>query len=275
MPPEDFAALARSVERGQAAAMVELSAEAEPVEDGWMTFGGLGAFVNRACGLGLSGPASKEAARDVVDFFVSRGVEPRVELCSYVHPSLLRALGKAGFELLEFESVLYRRLEAEEDFFQALPCGWPEGLTVSRVDAQDALAVEEYVRVSHQGFLQDGAKLSEGSRQSALKAPVLPHYDSLVARLHGTPVGAGGCATRGSLLALFGTSVQAEFRKLGVQQALMAARLEHGRARGATLATIASLPGAATERNALRLGFRMAYTRAIFVRPGEGLAPSR
>lgn len=33
-------------------------------------------------------------------------------------------------------------------------------------------------------------------------------------------------------------------------------------------------PGIPTERNALRLGFHVAYTKAILVQPGEGLARS-
>jgi ribosomal protein S18 acetylase RimI-like enzyme len=274
MASEDFAALARSVERGQAAAMVELSVEAQPLEDGWMTFGGPGAFVNKACGLGLAGPVAKEAGRDLVDFFASRGVEPRVELCPYVHPSLLVALGRAGFQLHEFENVFFRPLGETENFRAALPSGWPQGLTVDRVDAKDALAIEEYVRLSSQGFFPDGKTMSKGFLESAMKAPLLPHTDSFVARLEGQAVGAGGCSMRAGLLSLFGTSVRPEFRKRGVQQALVAARLERGRERGAGLATIVSLAGAGTERNAVRLGFRMAYTRAALVRPGEGLVPS-
>jgi hypothetical protein len=44
--------------------------------------------------------------------------------------------------------------------------------------------------------------------------------------------------------------------------------------RGCILATISSRPGIPTERNALRLGFTMAYTKVILVRPGPGLAAS-
>ena len=274
LPPRDFAALARTVERGQAAAMVELSEEAQPVEDGWMTFGGVGAFVNKACGLGLSGPVAPVAAREILDFFQSRGVEPKVELCPYVHPSLLSALGSAGFHLVEFENVLVRPVPESTEEARAFASVPPTGLSVTRVDASDAQAVEEYVRVSTAGFFPDGKRMSEGFWQSALKAPQLPHYDSFVARLEGQPVGAGGCATRGGLLALFGTSVLPAFRGRGVQQALIAARLERGRERGTTEAVIVSLPGASTERNALRFGFRMAYTRAVLARRGEGLVPS-
>ena len=56
MALDDFASLARNFERAQAEAMRELALEARPLADGWMTFAGPGAPVNKACGLGLSGP---------------------------------------------------------------------------------------------------------------------------------------------------------------------------------------------------------------------------
>jgi GNAT superfamily N-acetyltransferase len=274
MPAEDAASLASRIERGQAEAMVELAADAQAVAGGWMTCGGRGAFVNKACGLGLAGPVPSGAVEDIVDFFQSRGVEPQVELCPFVHPSLLAALASAGFQLREFENVLFRPLLSGEDFRQALPQGWPAGLEVTRVDGADARAVEEYVRVSTQGFFPDGREMSEAFRASALLAPRLPHYDSFVARLDGQAVGAGGCASRAGLTALFGTSVLSPFRGRGVQQALIATRLQRAVERGSPAATIVSHPHGATERNAARLGFRTAYTRAILVRPGPGLSSS-
>jgi predicted N-acetyltransferase YhbS len=274
MPAEDTASLASRIERGQAEAMVELAVDARPVAGGWMTCGGPGDFVNKACGLGLEGPVSAGAAEDIVDFFQSRSVEPQVELCPFVHPSLLAALANAGFQLREFENVLFRPLPGGEDFRQALPQGWPAGLEVTRVDPADARAVEEYVRLSTQGFFSEGREMSEGFRASALKAPRLPHSDSFVARLDGQSIGAGGCASRAGLTALFGTSVLSEFRGRGVQQALIATRLARAVERGSPAATIVSHPRGATERNAARLGFRMAYTRAVLVRPGPALSSS-
>jgi GNAT superfamily N-acetyltransferase len=274
MPAEPDASLAMMFERSQAQAMVELSDESRPVADGWMTFAGVGAFVNKACGLGLAGPVPKGTVEEVIDFYATRGAEPKVELCPYVHPSLLQALGQHDFRLQEFENVLFRRLEKAEDLRLLLPGGWPTGLVVERVDAKDAQAVERYVDVTLSGFMPEGQPVSEGFRASALRAPQLPHYDSFLARLDGKPVGAGGSATRDNHTTLFGASVLPAYRKRGVQQALVVARLERARARGSALAIVVSHPGQGTERNAQRLGFHMAYSRAALVRPGQGLAPS-
>lgn len=274
MLAEDTLSLAIRIERGQAAAMVELAAEARPVAGGWVTCSGRGAFVNKACGLGLQGDVPSGSVEEVVAFFESRGVEPLVELCPYAHPSLLAALASAGFQLREFENVLFRPLVAGEDFLRALPQGWPSGLHVSRVDPTDTGAVEEYVQLSMEGFFSEGSQMSAGFRASALRAPRLPHYDSFVARLDGRAVGAGGCCVREGVVVLFGTSVRPEFQKRGVHQALIATRLKRGAEVGSTGATIVSRPNATTERNATRLGFRLAYPRAILVRPGPGLEPS-
>jgi GNAT superfamily N-acetyltransferase len=73
---------------------------------------------------------------------------------------------------------------------------------------------------------------------------------------------------------LFGLAVHADFRRRGIQQALIAARLEFARERGCRIATIGSRPGAGTERNVRRFGFQVAYTKAIVAQPGPGLVES-
>jgi hypothetical protein len=274
MALDDFASLARNFERAQAEAMRELALEARPLADGWMTFAGQGAPANKACGLGLSGPVPTGVAQQVRDFFETRGAEPRVEVCPFVDHTLLQALGAAGFRLQEFENVFVRRLPADEALRQAMPGGWPAGLRVERVDPSDAQAVEAYLQVALSGFIPEGQALSEGLQQTARRAVHLPRYDSFVARMQGQLVGAAGCASRAGTTSLFGASVLPGFRRRGVQQALILSRLERGRMLGSTLGTIVSHPGIATERNAARLGFQLAYVRAVLVRPGPGLVPS-
>jgi GNAT superfamily N-acetyltransferase len=65
------------------------------------------------------------------------------------------------------------------------------------------------------------------------------------------------------------------FRRRGIQQALMAARLEHAASRGARFATIGARPGIPTNRNAMRMGFRLAYTKVVLVKPGPALVSVR
>jgi len=52
---------------------------------------------------------------------------------------------------------------------------------------------------------------------------------------------------------------------------LIARRIERVRELGTLFACIVSKPGIATERNAQRLGFQLAYTKIVAVMPGPGL----
>jgi len=73
---------------------------------------------------------------------------------------------------------------------------------------------------------------------------------------------------------LFGTSVLPRFRRRGIQQALMAVRLERALELGSELSDITSHPGIPTERNAGRLGYRLAFVRPVLVKRAPGLVPS-
>jgi ribosomal protein S18 acetylase RimI-like enzyme len=269
---DEFIRLASLIERQEARAMVELAAEARPVAGGWMTFGGPGAYVNKACALGLDGPVAASEVDALVDFFGARGVLPRVELCPFADRSLLHALAGRGFGLLEFRNVLFRRLIEDEDPRRLLPGGWPTGLEVERIDPASDAQVDTFVRVSGSGFTAEGEPISAVFSGLGVRAARLPGYDAFLARLDGEVAGAAGCATRDGVTALFGASVLPAFRRRGLQQALLVARLERGRERGSTLATVVASPGLTTERNASRLRFRMAYARAVLEGPG-GAAP--
>ena len=50
-------------------------------------------------------------------------------------------------------------------------------------------------------------------------------------------------------------------RKQGAQRALLEARLAYAAQQGCDLAMMAAAPGSASQRNAERQGFRIAYTR--------------
>ncbi len=266
-----FIDIARLVERKQAVAAAELARESRPLAEGWLACDGRGSYVNKACGFGLERPVSESELDELVTFFTSRGVEPRVELSPFISASLIEGLGRRGFVLQRFGNVLARKIEATR---LTLPLGWPQGVTVERIDPTDDATVREYVEVSESGFLAEGEPLPPEFMELGIKAVRRPVQDAYVARVGREIVGAGGCESSGGVTALFGTSVKPAWRGRGIQQALIVARLERGRERGSQLAVIISGPGIPTERNAARLGFQMAYSRVTLVKPGEGLMPS-
>ncbi|CAM3286791.1 GNAT family N-acetyltransferase [Corallococcus sp. ZKHCc1 1396] len=265
--------IARRFERKQAEAVVALATESAPLADGWMVFGGVGSYVNKSCGYGHGREVTGAELDALVEFFSSRGVEPKAEISPFVPVTLLHALAERGFVLREFETVLYRPLR-DVEALRKLGQGAPSELVIKRVDPSDDAAVRTFAEVSGSGFVPEGEKMSDLFLSLGMKGARTPGTDAFVAWLDGVPVGAGGCESSEGLTTLFGTSVLPAYRRRGIQQALIAARLARGVERGSDLAAIMSAPGIPTERNAMRLGFLMAYCRAVLVKHGAGLAPS-
>lgn len=250
--------------RRQQAGLAEVAAEHRPVADGIAAFAGPGSWANLALGLGLDGPVPEPALDDLCAFYDERGVQARIEVLPQADPAFVRALGERGFRLERFENLWLRPLPAGEDLRAALPFGWPPGVEVRPVGEGDE---EVFVEVSSSGFRAPGQPLSDADRGVALRMLAHPRVISLLAWVDGAPAGAASAEARGPASGLFGATVLPAWRGRGVQQALMAARLEAVRARGAKVACIESPPGGPTERNARRLGFQLAGTKVLLRRP--------
>lgn len=269
--------IARLEDHRQARAVAEIARESEPIMGGHMCRDEPGSWCNQASAIGLSGPVTGAEVDRLVEYYVSAGIEPRVELCPFADESLVHELRDLAFTLRQFENVLYLPLN-EPGALDRLPSKLPEGVTIEVVDRNDADLVETFIRASSLGFFKEGEPIPEHFFDSMRRVVNHPRSESFLARLNGEPVGGGGAEVAdidGQLTAcLFGVSVLPHARRRGIQQALIAARVRYAKDRGAIIACIGSKPGIPTERNAARLGFRMAYTKAILAMAGEGLEPS-
>jgi len=270
----DYLALAQRLESVHAQAMRALAQDAAPLADGWMTADGPGSYLNKAVGFGFADVVGADALETLESFFVSRGIEPRAELTAFAPIALLRALAESGFVLQELENVLVKAFVGREVRPVLLPGGWPAGVEIERLDPDNPDQVRTFVETSASGFFPEGEPPPQEFLATGIRSARAPEHDGFIAYLDGRAIGAGGSATRAGVTSLFGTSVLPAFRGRGVQQALIAARLERARALGSELASITSHPGIPTERNAARLGFQMAYARIVLVKRGPGLVPS-
>jgi GNAT superfamily N-acetyltransferase len=272
----DLAEIAQLEERRQADMLAAVAPVVRPFAGGVMGFHEPGSWQNQASGAGLHGPVADDEVEAMVEFYVSRGVEPRVELSPFAHPSLITSLGARGFVVREFEHVLARELPAGEDLdarLARLPFTRPAGLELELVDKSDAAAIERAVEATLRGFYPD-TELPQAMVDACRTTMLLDSSLTFTARIDGELAAAGSLSCSVPVASLMGVSTATAFRRRGIQQALIVARLAVARERGCVLTTIGSRPGMSTERNAIRLGFRVAYTKVIVVRPGEGLAVS-
>jgi len=233
-----------------------------------------GTWINSVYGAGMGGtdaaPIDVGELEDVVRWYEAAGIEPRIEVCPYAHQSFHDALFRLGFQTRGYESVLFRELDASVDVKP--PVTPPKDLTIEVVDRTDEARVMEFATTAVAGFMPPGQSHDAEFVELSAKCVRHPLTVCIVARLaDGKAAGAGSLEIHEEIAALFGLSVLPEYRRRGIQQAMIAWRLNVASRRGARVATIGSKPGISTERNVRRMGFEVAYTQPILVRPGAGL----
>lgn len=84
---------------------------------------------------------------------------------------------------------------------------------------------------------------------------------AILAEIGGQAIGAGGLTIHQGVALLAGASTGPEARRQGAQNALLHARLQFAAEQGCDVAMMCALPGSASQRNAERHDFRIAYTR--------------
>lgn len=277
----ELSKLAKLEERRLCLGLESVAAERRWLKSGGiMTRGEPGTWINTSAGLGMTGPVSADELDALIDWFQSVKIEPRIDVCPYADESLMTGLAARGFTLKQFENVFFRELGATEDFTPPMPLA--DGLTIGLIDGGPQRVLFEYAAAVAEGFTPAGVQSNTADVElwvRVLRQPTVRAY----AAFSGKRIVGGGAMEihehasgpdDGRVSALFGLSVLPEYRRKGVQQALIAARLAAARDAGAVVATVGALPGVATERNARRMGFQVGYTKAILARPAADLIPN-
>jgi ribosomal protein S18 acetylase RimI-like enzyme len=208
--------------------------------------------------MGLDGPVSEEEFDRLENFYRSRSEPVRVETCPLADASLIGHFGKHGYRVTEFSNVM------------ALPVddwqGWqnqsepPSGLVIEQVDHGQ---IDLWTLTVSQGFAEKVPvipKIVDVMKIFALS----PGVECYLARVDGKVAGGGTLAIRDGVAGLFGASTLPVFRRRGVQTALLRARLARAADAGCDLAVCLAQPGSTSQRNIVRRGFTVLYTRVKF-----------
>lgn len=275
----DALTIARTEEASHAALSRNIASESVDIGAGVAAFLEPGSWVNQTWNMGLHGPVSDQELDDLVEFFNRHGVESRLPVCTLADPTLLAGLARRQFVTDAFINVfaLDPATIATEDIRSADQQA--TDITLEIVDSTDDAQSEVFAVCTSQGF-HESSPPPDAMVRTVRQVLRQPGISAVLALVGGEPVG-GGCVGMSQadddtpvVAGLFGTSVLAEFRTLGVQQALIAERVRLAHDQGAALVTIATNPGIATERNAARFGFSLSYVKAVMSRPLKNDAPS-
>jgi len=169
----------------------------------------------------------------------------------------VQLLGCRGYRLTEMENVLVRAIQGDE------PVPPPAAeISVRRAAPGEA---KLWASIIGEGFF------GTAEPEPQLMELVLAGFSTKSATcffgcLDGRPVGAAVVHTHDGVAMLNGAATLQPFRGRGVHTALHHARLSFAVAAGCELARVVTQPGSASQRNAERQGFSVAYTRVAMVR---------
>ncbi|HYP05622.1 MAG TPA: GNAT family N-acetyltransferase [Bryobacteraceae bacterium] len=256
--------LGRRLERAEAAGcagFVEARARLFPdsgaqwidVGGTWAMFDGVDSPITQSFGLGMFEPATAAGLDTIEAFFRRRGATPHHEVSPLAGKDLAVFLSARGYEPFELTSVLHRPMAPPD------PAVYRTNRIsrISIVNEQDAdVFVATSVRgwseyVEYAGLIRDLARVGVARRDAV----------SFLAELEGEPAATASLTIHQGVALMAGASTVPEARNQGLQRALLEARLRYAAEAGCDLAMICAEPGSASQRNAERAGFRIAYTR--------------
>jgi hypothetical protein len=245
------------------AAFVDVQSRREPASGAaWIDIGGtlamfsgVGSPLTQTFGLGITATPTDDELDAIEAFFTTRGADVCHEVSPLAGVELFARLAQRHYRPVELSSVMFRSV-----------AGGLSGIAVNpaiRVREISAAEVELYAAVASRGWSES----AEAQGFVAGFARISVEYATcMVAELDGVAVATAALFVSGGVGLLAGASTVPEGRRQGAQSALLEWRLRQLAASGCDLAMMVAAPGSASQRNAERNGFRIAYTRTKWQR---------
>jgi GNAT superfamily N-acetyltransferase len=254
--------LARRLERMEGSAnraFVESRAAVEPevgatwigVAGAYAMFDGVESPLTQTFGLGLFDEVGPDHVDRIESFYRERSSPVFHEVSPLAGVALFRMLHERGYQPVELTSVMYRPIAINSE------------TSLSRI-AVHAITGEhghQWAEIAAQGWSSEAPQLVDFVRGIGRISVRAHGTTAFLATLDERPIAAAALNISDGIALLSGASTIPEARKQGAQQALLHARLRHAREHGCDLAMMCAVPGSASQRNAERHGFRIAYTR--------------
>jgi ribosomal protein S18 acetylase RimI-like enzyme len=236
----------------------DIGAAEEEICGGHMVFAGLGSPIGRATGAGLDRAFAADDLDQIEHFYRQRKAPSQVDLTPLHTPEVFEMFKERGYAIAELNNVLYRKLELAEEFPDP-----PDGCKIRRSPIEEAEAAGAIVESA---FFPDGAP-------EAFRGLITPLYRMgnarpFVAIIEGKPVacGTGLIIPEHKVFALCGAGTLSGYRGRGLQTALLRARMKAAVEAGCEYAVVVTQGGTISQRNAERLGLRVAYSKVTVIK---------
>lgn len=260
-------ALARRLERAEAAAnasFVEARSRLNPashatwvdIDGTWAMFDGVGSPLTQTFGLGVFTSPHDEQFDALEAFFRSRHCSVQHEVSPLADANTMAMLVQRGYHPIEQSSVLHRPISA------AATASSSGAVSVRPIEPDE---VAQWAEMSAAGW-SEYPELGDFMRDVGAMLAASRHVTCFAAFIDGVFAATGAVALHDGVALFAGASTTLPYRGRGAQNALLATRLAYAANHGCDLAMMAAQPGSASQRNAERNGFRIAYTRTKWFR---------
>jgi GNAT superfamily N-acetyltransferase len=255
-------AMSKRLERAEGFACVQQAearqrhspgSEAEWMECGgaYAVFDGVDSPCTQTFGLGIFEELTHATLDSIESFFRDRGAPVFHEVSPFAGVAALVLLCERGYRPVEMTSILYQQVAQPAPAIQSI-------VTVRVAGPQEAGL---WSQINTRGWAHDHPELEGILLELGAVMAAREQIVSFLAEIDGRPHAAGAlCLYKG--VALFaGAATVPEFRKRGLQSALLSERMRYAFEHNCDLAMMGALPGSESQRNAERNGFQIAYTR--------------
>lgn len=208
--------------------------------------------LSQTFGLGIYEPVTPEALDALEAFFSAHQAPIAHELCPLSGIEVQQLLCQRGYQPVELTSVMYRPIEASSETASTNPRLQTRLMQPGEEDLWSHCSASGWT--DQPEFLE--FLLNFGSIMAASDG-----LHPFLALLDGQPAATAVLRCHQGVALLAGASTMPPFRNQGAQRALLEARLQRARTQNCDLAMMCAAPGSASQRNAERQGFRIAYTR--------------
>lgn len=243
--------------RAMSALASECGAEAKPLGEGHLFDGGVHAehLSVWVSGLGEA-PCPEETLAGVEAYFRERGRTPRAWVWMGWNDPLQGQLESRGW-VTEEKDALHLWTPAS---------GMPKqessaGVQVAFVDSS---RMQDYLDTGGCCWLEK-TSLTPDDLLIGRAFTANEHSTGFLATVEGQPVGTSSVALDGEYAVLRGGCTLPDYRRRGVQRALITARLRYALEQGCRGVMIGGVSGGPTQRNVIRLGFEQVGLRRIMI----------
>jgi GNAT superfamily N-acetyltransferase len=226
-------------------------------------FDGVDSPITQSFGLGVLSDGSDDELAEMEAFLTECGAAVNHEVSPLAGVALHARLSQRGYVPVEFTSVMIQEVERWNPGTGGKTAGTDGPVRVRVISAGEERL---WAKTSARGWAEDQPQVVGFLHEIGEVMACTEGTWCLLAEVDGRAAGVASVRCDAGVALFNGASTVPEMRRLGVQRALLAARMRIAADQYCDLAMMGAAPGSTSQRNAERQGFRIAYTRVKWQR---------